>query len=184
MWSGLRCNGCDAFYQGCGIHAAKNTLKYVSFWCAFTFVVSIASFHGHAYGVILFFVWDGMQLLFYLALWLMPLNRLYRRPAGEKGREWECGRSLSCGTNHQSTPMVFLSCMLTPFLLCCVVLLDTAYPYARFWFWFRVMEITFYSLCESSLPLSLLCISCACCVVLSCACCVVLCCASLVHVVM
>lgn len=85
----MTCNitetNCDErdIYQGLGNHAAKNTLKYVGLWCMFTFVVTLASFHEHFTAPFLFYTWDLMQLFFYLALWLAPLNRLYRRPAGE-----------------------------------------------------------------------------------------------------
>jgi hypothetical protein len=57
-------------------------MKYVSIWCTFTLIVTLASFHEHHTALFLFYIWDVMQLIFYGALWLMPLNRLYRRPAG------------------------------------------------------------------------------------------------------
>jgi hypothetical protein len=66
-----------------GNHAAKNTLRYVSMWCLFTLLVTLSTFHEHFTAVYLFYTWDFMQLFFYLTLWLAPLNRLYRRPAGE-----------------------------------------------------------------------------------------------------
>ena len=63
----------------------------------------------HSTAVILQCVWSALLLLFFLALWVAPHDRLFRRPA--------------------------------------------AVPYAKFWFWFRVMSLLCFVAAESNLDI-------------------------------
>ena len=87
--------------KGCGNFAAARAGRWTVMWCGITLVANLI---GHArsirHAVVVQGLWSFSMLVFYLLLWVLPQNRLFRRPA--------------------------------------------AVPYAKFWFWFRVVELVLF----------------------------------------
>lgn len=91
--------------KGCGKYAAWNASKMMFVWAIITLVANIIGYSpGFEVSTIALLTWDSTILIFYFLLWVLPQNRLFRRPA--------------------------------------------AIPYAKFWFFFRVMEISLYSMSQ------------------------------------
>jgi hypothetical protein len=97
--------------KGCGKYAAWNASKLMAIWAAITLTANVIGYSpGYKVSIVALLTWDASLLIFYFLLWILPQNRLFRRPA--------------------------------------------AIPYAKFWFFFRVVEITLYSMSQVSDPLA------------------------------
>ena len=92
--------------KGCGKYAAWNASKLMIVWAIITLTANIIGYSpGFQISTIALLTWDSTILIFYFLLWVLPQNRLFRRPA--------------------------------------------AISYAKFWFFFRVLEISLYSMSQS-----------------------------------
>lgn len=92
--------------KGCGKYAAWNASKMMGVWGIITLIANVVGYSpGLQVSTIALLTWDSSILIFYFLLWVLPQNRLFRRPA--------------------------------------------AIPYAKFWFFFRVLEITLYSMSQA-----------------------------------
>jgi hypothetical protein len=97
--------------KGCGKYAAWNAFKLMAVWAAITLAANVIGYSpGFKVSIVALLTWDATILVFFFLLWILPQNRLFRRPA--------------------------------------------AIPYAKFWFFFRVVEITLYSMSQVTDPLA------------------------------
>lgn len=68
--------------KGCGRYAAIVSSQWTFGWCLITFALQVVIYSSSGF---FFFLaqgaWNMMQLVFYLVVWLVPAERLYRRPA-------------------------------------------------------------------------------------------------------
>jgi hypothetical protein len=93
--------------KGCGKYAAWNASKMMAIWAILTLAANVIGYSpGFKVSIAALLTWDASILVFYFLLWILPQNRLFRRPA--------------------------------------------AIPYAKFWFFFRVGEISLYSLSQAN----------------------------------
>jgi hypothetical protein len=68
--------------KGLGKNAAMKTIKYISIWSAFSLFVHWGRLNpDRTLAMVMDLIWNILLLIFYLILWLAPLQRLYRRPA-------------------------------------------------------------------------------------------------------
>jgi hypothetical protein len=68
--------------KGLGSHAAKNAFKWTIWWCLFTFLTQIVVFQNSGIlSIIVNSIWSVLQLVLYGLLWLLPNDKLFRRPA-------------------------------------------------------------------------------------------------------
>jgi hypothetical protein len=92
--------------KGCGKYAAWNASKMMAVWAVITLAANVIGYSpGLKISLAAILTWDASILIFFFLLWILPQNRLFRRPA--------------------------------------------AIPYAKFWFFFRVLEITLYCLSQT-----------------------------------
>lgn len=97
--------------KGCGKYAAWNASKLMLVWGIITLIANIIGYSpGFEVSIAALLTWDACILVFYFLLWVLPQNRLFRRPA--------------------------------------------AIPYAKFWFFFRVLEISLYSMSQAHQPIA------------------------------
>lgn len=68
--------------KGCGQHAARQAARYALLWGILTFLVMYYTFTVDVIiGGVLAIFWDCLMLIFYLALWHAPEEKIFRRPA-------------------------------------------------------------------------------------------------------
>jgi len=92
--------------KGCGKYAARRAGRWTALWCLITLVANTLGYTRDVeLAIVAQLIWDSSMLVFYFFLWVLPEDKLFRRPA--------------------------------------------AIPYAKFWFFFRVVELTLYSMAQS-----------------------------------
>lgn len=68
--------------KGCGVAAAKNAFIYCSGWGVMTYALMQMWYStDHITSIIFHMIWSGFMLVFFGCLWLLPQDKLYRRPA-------------------------------------------------------------------------------------------------------
>jgi len=68
--------------KGVGNRAAKIAGIYTLSWCTITFIIQCVVYsYGGVVAIVAQVIWSIMMLVFYLALWKLPRNKLFRRPA-------------------------------------------------------------------------------------------------------
>lgn len=70
-------------HDGVGSVAAKKSALFAGLWAVFTWFVQLAVMEldaGTTLGFALNVTWSGLLILFYGALWLLPISVLFRRP--------------------------------------------------------------------------------------------------------
>lgn len=74
---------CMLMQKGCGVGAAKTAFKQSLLWAFVTFVLQtgVYSSSKHNTAMVYQVSWSALLLVFFLALWLTPQHRLFRRPA-------------------------------------------------------------------------------------------------------
>ena len=67
--------------RGCGYYAIKRTACYAFAWGVATYLFLTYTFYQKKGSFEVFVVWNTILLVFYVCLWFLPLDYLFRRPA-------------------------------------------------------------------------------------------------------
>lgn len=67
--------------KGCGIGATRTSMKYATVWALITyFLMQLWYSTTHVVSITFYMIWSGIMLVFFGCVWLLPQERLYRRP--------------------------------------------------------------------------------------------------------